>query len=95
MAARKQTLEKRIGVAELKAKCTGVIKKVQKDQSHYVVTVRGVPAAEIRPLDSASQKSVRFGTWAKSVALHGDLVSESMEGDYEDADPQGLLSIGR
>lgn len=81
-----------IGVSELKAKCTGIVQKVRRSRMRYVVTVRGEPAVEIRPLATDAPRQGRLGTLIGTAKLVGDIVSsEGHEFEY-DTDPQRLLS---
>jgi prevent-host-death family protein len=40
----------RIGVRELKNRASAIVREVRETQTTYVVTVRGQPVAELRPL---------------------------------------------
>jgi antitoxin (DNA-binding transcriptional repressor) of toxin-antitoxin stability system len=75
MAKRSTGKAEFIGVAELKARCTGVIKGVNRSLRTYVVTVRGAPVAEIRPLPSRAPKVVQFGGMRGTAELKGNVVS--------------------
>ena len=41
-------------VTQFKAKCLGVIEKVQKEKSRITITRHGRPAAELIPVSSSS-----------------------------------------
>jgi prevent-host-death family protein len=43
-----------IGVRELKARASEIVRRVQEERQRYVVTVRGRPAAILLPVDEAS-----------------------------------------
>jgi prevent-host-death family protein len=40
----------RIGIRELKNRASEIVREVRESQATYVVTVRGEPVAELRPL---------------------------------------------
>lgn len=43
-----------IGIRELKAQASDVVRQVKEQHAEYVVTVRGEPAALLLPIDPAS-----------------------------------------
>jgi prevent-host-death family protein len=49
----------RIGVRELKNRASAIVREVREAQASYVVTVRGEPVAELRPLGVASLRESR------------------------------------
>ncbi|MFN0062708.1 MAG: type II toxin-antitoxin system prevent-host-death family antitoxin [Myxococcaceae bacterium] len=71
-----------IGVAELKAKCTGVVQRVRRTRVPIVVTVRGEPAVEIRPI--VARQPVRLGALKGTMRVLGDIVSPVDEIHYAD-----------
>lgn len=73
-----------IGVAELKARCTGIIKRVARSRQAYVVTVRGKPVAELTPLRVLKPKEVQFGGMKGTAEIVGDIISPSADDWYAD-----------
>jgi prevent-host-death family protein len=43
-----------IGIRELKARASDVVRAVKEQRARYIITQRGVPVAIIMPLDAAS-----------------------------------------
>jgi prevent-host-death family protein len=75
---------KPIGIAELKARCSEIVAKVQKTGVARVVTVRGVPAAVLRPIEAQLRERV-FGGLAGTVVVQGDIVHADLsEVEYRD-----------
>ncbi|MDE0836758.1 MAG: type II toxin-antitoxin system Phd/YefM family antitoxin [Akkermansiaceae bacterium] len=70
-------------VTQFKAKCLGVIEKVQKEKSRVTITRHGRPAAELVPI-SASQPGALFGRSSKSTIILGDLMTTGEQWDAED-----------
>ncbi len=50
--ARKQKKMEEIGIRELKARASDVIRAVKEQRARYVITQRGVPVAVIIPMDA-------------------------------------------
>ncbi len=49
----------RVGVRELKNQTSRIIRAVREDLSEYVVTLRGVPVAVLRPWTEAEEQRLR------------------------------------
>jgi prevent-host-death family protein len=49
----------RVGVRELKNRASEIVREVREDRATYVVTVRGEPVAELRPLGDPSIRERR------------------------------------
>jgi prevent-host-death family protein len=49
----------RIGIRELKNRASEIVREVRESQATYVVTVRGEPVAELRPLPAQSIRERR------------------------------------
>jgi len=49
----------RIGVRELKNRTSEIVREVREERATYVVTVRGEPVAELRPLGDPSIRERR------------------------------------
>lgn len=50
--ARKQKKMEEIGIRELKARASDVVRAVKEQRARYVITQRGVPVAVIVPMDA-------------------------------------------
>lgn len=50
--ARKQKKMEEIGIRELKARASDVVRAVKEQRARYVITQRGVPVAVIIPMDA-------------------------------------------
>lgn len=61
-------------VTQFKAKCLGVVEKVQKEKSSVTITRHGRPAAELIPV-AASSPGALFGRSAKNTVILGDLLT--------------------
>lgn len=72
-----------ITITQFKAKCLGVIDKVQKEKSRIVITRHGKPAAQLIPV-LASSPGKLFGRSRNSTAILGDLMSTEEHWDAED-----------
>jgi prevent-host-death family protein len=62
-----------IGIRELKAQASDVIRAVKENRARYVVTQRGVPAALIIPLDAVVTKSSDDEVWERLTKLREEL----------------------
>jgi prevent-host-death family protein len=72
-----------ITVTKFKAKCLGVIDRVQKEKTRITITRHGKPAAELIPI-SASPPGVLFGRSKESTIIAGDLITTGEHWDAED-----------
>lgn len=70
-------------VTQFKAKCLGVVEKVQKEKSRITITRHGKPAAELVPI-SASAPGTLFGRSSESTVILGDLMTTGEHWDAED-----------
>lgn len=70
-------------VTQFKARCLGVIDKVQKEKTRVTITRHGRPAAELVPV-SASSPGKLFGRSKESTVIVGDLLSTGENWDAED-----------
>jgi prevent-host-death family protein len=52
-------MTEKIGVRELKNRASEIVREVRESQATYVVTVRGEPVAELRPLAPGLTKERR------------------------------------
>ena len=72
-----------ITITQFKAKCLGVIDKVQKEKSRIIITRHGRPAAELIPV-SANTPGKLFGRSKDSTVILGDLLNTGEHWDAED-----------
>jgi prevent-host-death family protein len=62
-----------IGAGEFKAKCLGLIDKVQETRRPLTITKRGKPVAQLVPLQEKPAKS-GFGCMKGTFEITGDIV---------------------
>ena len=60
---------KEIGIRELKARASEVVRLVKEKRARYVVTQRGKPAALIVPLDAAPPEKSADEVWERLLKL--------------------------
>ncbi len=63
-----------ITVTQFKAKCLGIVEKVQREKCRVVITRSGKVAAQLVPIEEPAGKSL-FGRSSKHTAILGDLMS--------------------
>lgn len=71
-----------ITVTQFKAKCLGIIERVQREKCRVIISRHGRPAAELRPILSV-QASRIFGSASKETKIIGDLLSTGDSWDAE------------
>ena len=69
-------------VTQFKAKCLGVIEKVQKEKSRITITRHGRPAAELIPVSSSSPGKL-FGRAKSTTGISGEILSTEEHWDAE------------
>jgi prevent-host-death family protein len=62
-----------IGIRELKARASDVVRAVKEKRARYVVTQRGVPAALIIPLDAVPAKPSDDEVWERLIKIGEEL----------------------
>jgi prevent-host-death family protein len=62
-----------IGIRELKARVSDVVRAVKENRARYVVTQRGVPAALIIPIDAVAAKSSDEEVWERLMKIGEEL----------------------
>jgi prevent-host-death family protein len=72
-----------ISISEFKAKCLGVLRRVQKTGHPVVVTRRGQRVAEIHPPAPVESGSEWLGSFADRGQIIGDLVEPIATEDWE------------
>ncbi len=61
--------EKEIGIRELKARASEVVRAVKEQRARYVITQRGKPAALLIPLDADYDRAKADEVWARLEEL--------------------------
>lgn len=76
---------KLVGIAELKANCTRLLREMERDGEPITVTKRGKPVAELTPVAQRSRAKTLFGMLKGSVTFAPDFnPSESaLDPDWE------------
>jgi antitoxin (DNA-binding transcriptional repressor) of toxin-antitoxin stability system len=70
-----------VSVTEFKAKCVGIIGKVQRERCHVVIRRHGQPAAELVPIQRGTGSKPIFGRAGQTTRVKGDLISTGEEWD--------------
>lgn len=71
--ARKQKKMEEIGIRELKARASDVVRAVKEQRARYVITQRGVPVAVIIPVDAMLPEKNNGETLQKMMELRKKL----------------------
>ena len=69
----KQKRAEEIGIRELKAHTSDVVRAVREQRARYVITQRGKPAALIIPVDAALPENSLDDSWNKLLEIRGKL----------------------
>jgi prevent-host-death family protein len=77
---RKQSKMEEIGIRELKARASELVRAVKEERARYVITQRGKPAALIIPLDAAPTEKSGDQVW-QSLTTIGEELSKGWESD--------------
>lgn len=64
-----------VSVTEFKAKCVGIIGKVQRERCHVIIRRHGQPAAELVPVGRGAADRRLFGRSAKETRILGEIES--------------------
>jgi prevent-host-death family protein len=70
---KRQRQPKEIGIRELKAHASEVVRAVQEKRARYVITQRGKPVALIVPLDAAPPDKSADEVWERLMKLRDEL----------------------
>ena len=73
---------KTVNVSDFKARCIALVKEVQSKHETIVVTIRGKPMAEDRPVE-VEKAPRKLGGQSGSIRVLGDIVSASDEEDWD------------
>ncbi len=65
--------EKEIGIRELKARASEVVRAVKEQRARYVITQRGKPAALLIPLDADYDRAKADEVWARLEELREEM----------------------
>jgi len=69
----KQKKMEEIGIRELKARASDVVRAVKEQRTRYVITQRGKPAALIVPLDAAPPEKSADEVWERLMKIGEEL----------------------
>lgn len=64
---------KEIGIRELKARASEVVRAVKEHRARYVITQRGVPVAVLLPIDAIPPQVDPAEVWARLQAIREEL----------------------
>jgi prevent-host-death family protein len=70
-------------ISEFKAKCLGILRRVQETGRPIVVTRRGERVAEIHPPSPEEPRTDWLGSFAKRGRIAGDLIEPVAAGEWE------------
>lgn len=70
---RKQKKMEEIGIRELKARASDVVRAVKEQRARYVVTQRGKPVAAIIPMDAILPEKDNGEAWDKLMEIRSKL----------------------
>lgn len=62
-------------VTQFKAKCLGVVERVQREKVSVIISRHGHPAARLVPVDVAAGDDRLFGRSANQTRISGDILS--------------------
>jgi prevent-host-death family protein len=71
-ASRVRSVERTIAAGEFKAKCLRIMDEVKDTGRPVIVTKRGKPVIEVRPITNGKKKDSIFGRLAGIMKIHGD-----------------------
>jgi prevent-host-death family protein len=77
---RKQKKMEEIGIRELKARASDVVRAVKEQRARYVVTQRGEPVALIIPLDALPTNKSDDEVWERLMQL-GEEISKGWKSE--------------
>ena len=67
-------------ITQFKAKCLGVVERVQHEKVRVVISRHGRPAAQVVPIDTSGDARI-FGRAAGQTQILGDILSTEEEWD--------------
>lgn len=75
-----------IGIAELKANCTRLLREMARDGQPIMVTNRGQPVAEIKPVARKERAKTLFGALKGSITCAPDFAPDesALAPDWEE-----------
>jgi prevent-host-death family protein len=73
MTRKRQPGTEEIGIRELKARASEVVRAVREERARYVITQRGKPAALIIPVDAVPQKKSDDEVWERLLKIGEEL----------------------
>jgi len=85
----KQPKTEEIGIRELKARASELVRAVKEERARYVVTRRGKPAALIIPLDAAPPERTGDQAWERLIHMGGKIKQGLEKTIKRGRDPRG------
>lgn len=76
MSRKKQPKTEEIGIRELKARASEVVRAVKEERARYIVTQRGKPVAVIIPTDAILPEKKDDDGWEKLLAIRARLAKD-------------------
>jgi prevent-host-death family protein len=75
-----------VGIAELKAHCTRLLREMARDGQSITVTNRGQPVAELKPVARKEKAKALFGALKGSVTFAADFdpAESALDSDWEE-----------
>lgn len=70
-------------ISEFKAKCLGILRRVQETGRPIVITRRGVRVAEVHPPSPEEPQADWLGSFTERARITGDLVEPIGADDWE------------
>jgi prevent-host-death family protein len=70
---RRSTKMTEIGIRDLKAHASDVVRAVKEKRARYVITQRGKPVAVIVPLDAVPEKPANDEVWERLMEIRAEL----------------------
>ena len=71
---------KTVLISEFKARCIALLKEVDTTKESFVVTRRGRPLVQIKPIESQSKSRI-LGGLESTVVFNGDLIQANFSHD--------------
>ena len=74
-----------IPISEFKAKCLGILQRVEKTKQPIRITRHGKPVADVVPTVPVADRAALFGSMRNSIKILGDIVSPVIDLDEIEA----------
>jgi prevent-host-death family protein len=69
----------KIGVRELKNQASQIVKNVHEEMAEYVITVRGIPVAVLRPISEVDEQAWRQSELDTFIAQMDSLAQQAAD----------------